>query len=81
MLKFIIKRILMMIPVLIGVSFLIFAIMSLTPGDPASLKLGEGASREEINEVRQEMGLNENFFVRYGKYIAIQLEEISGNHI
>lgn len=44
--------------------------MDLTPGDPARMILGEYASQEEVDALREEMGLNENFFVRYGKYVA-----------
>lgn len=70
MLKYILKRILIMIPVLLGISFIIFFIMNFTPGDPARMILGESASIEDVEELREEMGLNENFFVRYVKYIA-----------
>ena len=68
--KYIGKRLLMMIPVILGISFLIFAIMNLTPGDPARLILGEYAPQEQVDLLREEMGLNDNFFVRYGRYIA-----------
>ncbi len=70
MAKFIAKRILMLIPVLIGISFIIFAIMNLTPGNPARLMLGDNASEEEIWEMEEEMGLHKNFFVRYFDYIT-----------
>lgn len=70
MLKFIGKRILMMIPVILGLSFIIFTILALTPGDPAQMILGENASLEAIEELREEMGLNENFIVRFVKYIG-----------
>ncbi len=70
MLKFVLKRLLMLIPIIIGISFIIFAIMSLTPGDPAQLILGENASQEDIMAKREELGLNDNFFVRYFKYMA-----------
>lgn len=69
MIKYIGKRILMMIPVLLGITFIIYAIMDLTPGDPARMALGEGATIEAIEQKREEMGLNDNFFVRYGRYI------------
>jgi len=69
MLKYIGRRILMMIPVIIGISFLIFAIMNLTPGDPARLMLGESASNHDVEALREEMGLNDNFFVRYLNYM------------
>ena len=59
----------MMIPVILGISFIIFAIMALTPGDPAQMILGENATPEAIEELREELGLNENFFVRYFTYM------------
>lgn len=59
----------MMIPVIIGISFLLFAVMNLTPGDPARLILGEYALQSDVDKLREEMGLNENFFVRYGNYL------------
>lgn len=70
MLKYIGKRLLLMVPVILGVSFIIFSIMNLTPGDPALLILGEAATPQAVHELRQEMGLNDNFFIRYGKYVA-----------
>ena len=70
MLKFICKRVLMLVPVLLGISFIIFSIMSLTPGDPARLMLGDGASEEEDMMKREELGLNDNFFVRYFRYVG-----------
>ena len=59
-----------MIPVILGISFIIFTILALTPGDPAQMILGENASLEAIEELREEMGLNENFIVRFVKYIG-----------
>ena len=59
-----------MLPVVLGISFILFTIMDLTPGDPARVILGEYASQEDVDALREEMGLNDNFFVRYGKYIV-----------
>ena len=70
MLKYIGKPLLLMLPVILGISFILFTIMDLTPGDPARVILGEYASQDEINALREEMGLNDNFFVRYGRYVA-----------
>ena len=70
MLKYIGKRLLWMLPVVLGISFILFTIMDLTPGDPAIVILGEYASQEDVDALREEMGLNDNFFVRYGKYIV-----------
>ena len=69
MLRYILKRLVYMIPVLLGITFIVFAIMNLTPGDPARLILGETASTEEVEALREELGLNDNFFVRYFRYI------------
>lgn len=70
MLKYIGKRLLLMIPVILGISFILFTIMDLTPGDPARIILGDYASQQEIDALREEMGLNDNFFIRYGLYVA-----------
>lgn len=70
MLKFIGKRLLTMIPVILGISFLIFFMMSFTPGDPAVLALGTSVSEEALDDWRDERGLNDPFFVRYFKFIT-----------
>jgi len=69
MLRYIAKRSLMMIPVLLGISLIVFSIMELTPGDPVSLMLGEGASEQAVQELREQMGLNDNFFIKYVRYV------------
>ena len=56
MIKFIIKRLLALIPVLVGVSLLVFFILDLAPGDPAKAALGEQARPEDIEAFREEMG-------------------------
>lgn len=67
--KYVLKRILLLIPVLLGVSFLVFTIMSFTPGDPAQLMLGETAPKEAIEQLRLQMGLNDPFLVQYFKFV------------
>jgi len=69
MIKYVLKRLIMLIPVLLGVSLLVFTIMSLTPGDPAQLILGENAPREAIEQLRREMGLDKPFFVQYFSFV------------
>ena len=69
MLKYIGKRLLMLIPVILITSFLIFWAMSLTGGDPAMIVAGEGATREEIEAVREQLGLNDPFMVQYFRYV------------
>lgn len=67
MVKYIIKRILMLIPVIFGITLFIYVIMSLAPGDPATLILGPDATYEEILAKREELGLNDPILVRYFK--------------
>ena len=55
MLKYIGKRLLAMIPVILGVTLIVYCIMSLAPGDPARSMLGEQATEEQIQELRDEM--------------------------
>ncbi len=69
MLKYIVKRILLLIPVLLGATFIVFTVMDMTPGDPAVSKLGVDATVEQIEALREEMGLNDPFLVRYGRFI------------
>lgn len=69
MLKFISKRLLILIPVLIGVSFLVFGIMSLMPADVASIQLGIAATPEGIEQWNIEHGLDRPFFTRYFHYM------------
>ena len=69
MTKYILKRILGLIPVMVGVTFMIFFIMNLTPGDPARMILGEEAEQASLEKLREEMGLNEPLLVQYGKYM------------
>ncbi len=60
----------MMIPVMLGVTFLVFFIISLTPGDVASMILGNGATEERITELRQDLGLDKPVIIQYGNYVA-----------
>ena len=53
MIKFIIRRLLSLIPVILGVTFFVFMVMQLAPGDAAKLLLGEGATQEQVEELRQ----------------------------
>jgi peptide/nickel transport system permease protein len=68
--KYIIKRLFGIIPVMIGVTFLVFLIMSFSPGDPAQIMLGDAATPELVAELREEMGLNDNILVQYGRFVT-----------
>lgn len=69
MLKFTLKRLASLVLVLIGVSFLVFMLLSLTPGDPVRMMLGESATPEAQEALREEMGLNDPLLVQYGRYM------------
>ena len=67
--KFILKRLLYMIPVLVGVAFLVFTILSLTPGDPGTIILGITAKPEDIAALNAEFGYDKSFIVRFFIYL------------
>ncbi|MBQ5953571.1 MAG: ABC transporter permease [Lachnospiraceae bacterium] len=67
--KYILKRILFLIPIMLLSSFIVYYLMSLT-GDPAQAMLGEDATEEQLEQLREEMGLNDPLIVRYGRYIG-----------
>ena len=69
MTKYIIKRLLCLIPVILGITLLIFFIMDMAPGDPAATILGDAANEESIALLREELGLNDPFFVRFFRYV------------
>lgn len=70
MVKYIIKRILYLIPILLGVSAIIFALKTVTPGDPARQILGNNATQEQVDAKREELGLNDPVIVQYLRYIG-----------
>ena len=69
MIRYIVKRILLMIPVLIGVSFIVFTIISLTPGDPGTIILGTDAPLEEIEALNEELGYYDPLPIKYGRWL------------
>lgn len=81
MLQYIVKRILLIIPIMLGVSVIVFGIMHLTPGDPALLMLGETAPQEQVDAIRQRLGLNEPIYVQYGIWLGRVLQLDLGRSI
>ena len=63
------KRLVYLVLVLVGVSFLVFLLLYMTPGDPVRMMLGESATPEAQAELRLELGLDDPFLVQYGRYI------------
>ncbi len=67
--RYLIRRLVLTIPVLLGVATLVFALIHLIPGDPAQAMLGEGATPEEVNQLRERLGLNRPLIVQYGSFL------------
>ncbi|MEK7341887.1 MAG: ABC transporter permease, partial [Candidatus Binatota bacterium] len=63
------RRFIGAIPVIIGISFLVFLLMHIAPGDPISLLLGDDATQAEIERVRQEWGLDKPILFQYGEFL------------
>jgi len=81
MVKYIIRRILWSILVLLGVSVISFGILHLAPGDPARLLLPQDASDERVNLLREELGLNEPLHIQYLIYMKGVLKGDLGTSI
>jgi peptide/nickel transport system permease protein len=69
MLKYLRKRLVMMIFLLLGMTFIVFASLYFAPGDPAEIAAGPSATMEEIELMRQYLGLDRPFIVQYGTYL------------
>lgn len=70
MIAFITRRFLYMVPVILGVSIAVFLMIHLIPGDPAALVAGMEATQEDIESVRQALGLNEPIYIQYFKFVS-----------
>jgi ABC-type dipeptide/oligopeptide/nickel transport system permease component len=69
-LRYLLRRIVFTIPVLLGVATLVFALIHLVPGDPAEAMLGEAAAPSDIAELRTRLGLDRPLLVQYGDYLG-----------
>ena len=69
MTRYIGKRLLLMIPVVLSVAVIIFTIMYFVPGDPAEIILGVTATQEELEACRESLGLNQPYLIRLGKFL------------
>lgn len=68
--QYIIRRLLALIPVLLGVSILVFSLIRMIPGDPVTVMLGERARPEDIARVREEMGFNRPIYIQYLEWMG-----------
>jgi ABC-type dipeptide/oligopeptide/nickel transport system permease component len=67
---FLLRRLLLTVPVLLGVATLVFALIHLVPGDPAQAMLGEGASQTEVLALRHTLGLDRPLLAQYGSFLG-----------
>ncbi|TDO87806.1 peptide/nickel transport system permease protein [Halanaerobium saccharolyticum] len=81
MINYIIKRLLALIPILIGVAVIVFLIVHLIPGDPAQTMLGERATTEALQRLREQMGLNDPLPVQFWRYVKDLLRGDLGRSI
>jgi peptide/nickel transport system permease protein len=70
MIAFVGRRLLFLVPTLLGISLVVFLMVHLVPGDPAIVMLGERARPEALAELRTEMGLDKPLYVQYGRFLS-----------
>ncbi|MFZ5918211.1 MAG: ABC transporter permease [Chloroflexota bacterium] len=63
------RRLLLLFPILLGVTFITFAIAQVTPGDPVALMLGPYATPDRVAELREQLGFNDPFLAQYARYV------------
>jgi peptide/nickel transport system permease protein len=68
--RYLARRLLLAIPVLVGVSIVVFMVLHLSPGDPAEIMLGSAATKEDLARLRADLGLNEPLPLQYARWIG-----------
>lgn len=69
MTKYVIRRVLALIPVLLGISVLVFSLVRLIPGDPILVMLGERAKPEDVERIREQLGLTRPIYIQFIEYL------------
>ncbi len=69
MLSFLVRRLLTLIPTVFGISVVVFFMIHLVPGDPAEMMLGERASKQALQELREQLGLDKPLHIQYGRFV------------
>jgi peptide/nickel transport system permease protein len=80
-LRFTVRRLLLLVPILIGLSLLVFVWIRALPGTPAEALLGERADEQSIAEIRDQLGLDDPFYVQYWRYVQTLAEGDLGTSI
>ena len=69
--RYVVRRLLLLVPVLLGVSIIIFMVLHLSPGDPAEIMLGSQATQADLERLRSELGLTEPLYVQYVHWLGL----------
>ena len=81
MLRFVVRRLLLLVPILLGLSILVFAWIRALPGSPAESLLGEHATPQAVTQIRHQYGLDRPIYVQYGRYLKTLLDLNFGTSI
>ena len=81
MLRFVVRRLLLLIPILFGLSVLLFLWLRSLPGGPAAALLGERATPERVAQVERLYGLDQPWYVQYGNFVIRAVQFDFGNSI
>jgi peptide/nickel transport system permease protein len=81
MLKFVVRRLLLLVPILIGVSLLVFGWIRALPGSPAEALLGEHATPQAVAQIRHQLGLDQPIYIQYWHYLETLLHGNLGTSI
>jgi peptide/nickel transport system permease protein len=79
--RYLVRRLLLLIPVLAGVSIVVFMVLHLSPGDPAEIMLGSQATQEDLSRLRRELGLTEPLPLQYAHWVSHVLRGDLGRSI
>ena len=79
--RYVVRRLLLLVPVLVGVSIIIFMVLHLSPGDPAEIMLGSQATQADLERLRAELGLTEPLYVQYVHWLGLVVRGDLGRSI
>jgi peptide/nickel transport system permease protein len=79
--RYVVRRLLLLVPVLLGVSVIIFMVLHLAPGDPAEIMLGSQATQVDLERLRAELGLTEPLYVQYVHWLGLVVRGDLGRSI
>jgi peptide/nickel transport system permease protein len=79
--RYLLRRLLLLVPVLLGVSMVVFLVLHLSPGDPAEIMLGSQASQADVARLRADLGLDEPLPLQYARWMAHVLQGDLGRSI